>query len=393
MDRRALNTQRYARASSMRRYSNYRKKSYRRPVRTAFRGRRRVAAPVRKYARRIPVRRPRQAPAQLLSPCAMDYLKVQYDPWNLDVSPCVPDTITIPSYKFSTRIRGTVVTSTDAGAIAQIYMNPYLPTNSAMTAGVTNLDYLAPVWVTNGTAGVQNTAINVWRQVRPATATDIYMSPAYWNSSLTGDYIHKYFTDSVGNRAHWRPVGGGIKVQYQGPISSRSGSYHLWEDPLNSNWLGVATAGVTLPQLLANAECRTTVVTEDAVCVTFHPRHSSDLDYSDEWYTNTSSFNPADLAQYPTLAIFISGHSGAYSTYNYDCIMHWEMTGTDFPSRTVSHSDPIGTALVESVKDTAPSVETAEKQLREKARQLFGTEIARQRANSGYSTVGYIYSP
>lgn len=306
----------------------------------------------------------------VLSKCAHDYLKSQYDPWNVPHAPCVPDLIQIPSYKFSTRMRGTV--HCNSSGFGCIVLNPYLPNKDKVTGPITNQDYLAPVWFTDGTH--TGSVIRTSQCIGFSTSPVAGYEPAYWNSPITGNAVESLL-DNIEGDVIWRPVGGGIKLQYNGALDSRSGNYTLFEDPSNSGWLGVRTP--TINQLLGFEEVTQTIVDDSQVAVTFRPKNSMDLEYSDNWYMSKpigiGQTNSGELAQYQTMGIVISGAqpSGAVNaTFNFDCIMHWEGIGVSFSGRTVSHSDVSGMGKIQNVNDIHTSKLTPEQNLKNKEKSI-----------------------
>lgn len=314
----------------------------------------------------------------VMSQCALDYFKAQYDPWNLSNAPCVPDLIQLPSFKFMTRIRGSF--QTNAVGYGCIVLNPFTPSNSASTAAITNVNYLAPLWYTNGAhAGSLNLAGTC---IFPGTASPAGYVPGYWNSPITSNNVIAAM-DNVEGPYVWRPVGGGIKVTYAGKLQDRAGTYILYEDPSNSGWLANRTP--TVPEIMAFEETQYTVVTGDEVCVTYHPRNNMDLDYSDNWYMTRSStpiLNSSELAQYQTMAITVQGAPSL--SFNFDVVMHWEGVGTSFSSRTKSHSDPNGFSKVTNSFDTQPSTDPPKKNYEDKLKQIIKEHGGTIRAGASY---------
>jgi len=294
-----------------------------------------------------------------MSSCAVEYLKAQYDPWNLKTAPCIPDPIQLPSYKFSTHLRGTFLA--DGLGTGWICMNPYVPSNQATGQGSpNNINYLAPVWFSTGTVNYTQIPINLFadRSATAAAITAAGASPGYWNSSITAAQVENNLNlnDFTYN---WRPVGGGIKVRYTGRADAQAGNYILYNDPGNNttlyNWgvgnpAGTSAAPATLLSLQESNYCS---VTANEIAVLHHPRSMYDLQYSDNWYgvAGASTYaNSQDTALYHTIALYIQG-AAPNSSFAYDCIMHWEMVGKGLPSRTASYADALG---MEKVTNTLP---------------------------------------
>lgn len=58
-------------------------------------------------------------PSFHMTPCAMDYFKALYNPFDLGINPCIPGLFPLPSQKFCVRTRGTFQVGSDGyGGIA-----------------------------------------------------------------------------------------------------------------------------------------------------------------------------------------------------------------------------------------------------------------------------------
>jgi len=294
-----------------------------------------------------------------MSKCAIEYLKVQYDPWNLKTSPCIPDTIQLPSYKFSTHLRSTF--STNANGFGWIVMNPYVPSSSATNAGgPANTNYLAPIWASTSTGASVQIPIDRFadRTQLASGITAAGAAPFYWPSGITAAQVENNLN---GNdfTYNWRPVGGGIKVRYTGRADAQSGNYTIFSDPGNNSTLyswainsppgSAANSGT----MLGLEEAAFTSIGLEEIAVTHHPKAKFDLEYSDNWYNSAGAAfysNGQDTALYHTMAILIEG-APANTSFAFDAIMHWEMVGRGLPARTASEADTIG---LEKVTNTFP---------------------------------------
>jgi hypothetical protein len=77
-----------------------------------------------------------------LSSCSAEYAKALIDPWCVTIPPCVPDTIVLPSFKYSTRGRGNFVIGTaGVGYIAMLPING--ATSDRGCVAYTNATYAA----------------------------------------------------------------------------------------------------------------------------------------------------------------------------------------------------------------------------------------------------------
>lgn len=349
----------------MRRKASYpkRKKAYVRLGAATSRSAGRSAKNNRKVYRKVK-RAKRVIP--VMSKCAVDYFKALYDPWTLKSAPCIPDFIQLPSFKQMTRIRGTL--KCNAAGFGFITMNPYLPCNSQSGAAVSNYYYQAPVWYSSGGAGVTTTVPMGLLLNTASTPGQGGTTAAYWNSTVTGPQVESAINNGVTD-AIWRPVGGGIKVKYAGRADEMAGTYVLWEDPTNDITLQqTSPAGSTL---LQREEASYTSVTNDEVAVTHHQRTPWDIEYSDNWYpiSVATTANSVDLANFHTLAVVIEG-AVAQASYVFDCVMHWEYLGKNFPSRTASMADVIGMQKAQNTQSTQPAVTSPHDTLINRGKQL-----------------------
>lgn len=329
-----------------------RKKAYVRLGTSVFRNPKKVRGQFKKASRAKHV-------IPQMSKCAVEYLKAQYDPWNLKTSPCIPDHIQLPSHKYSTHLRGSFLTN--ANGFGWIVLNPYLPSSQSTAQGPpTNPNYLAPIWHSTGAGTSTQIPINLFadRGATPGTITAAGAAPQYWPSGVTAVQVEDNL-NSNDFTFNWRPVGGGLKVRYTGRADAQSGNYTLFTDPGNNITL-YAWAVNKPPGSAANSgtmlgieEASFTSIGPDEVAVTHHPKSSYDLLYSDNWYPQSTPgvyANSQDTALYHTMAILIEG-APASSSFAFDAIMHWEMVGRGLPTRTQSESDVLG---MEQVTNTFP---------------------------------------
>lgn len=379
----------------------YRGRSLARPYkrrRTAYRRR----VPARRFKKRVYRRRTTARTGSRIKSaginmklhgCALEYLKVQYDPWTagLKEAPCVPDLISFPSFKLMTRARGTMVTDSGAAGTAQntgigaILMNPYLPSSKILSTSLAyaNRNWLAPIWYTNANDST-GAGLNVARDgitfrnmdstMGPTVAANHGYTPAFWaNSLISSDELLDLLSGQSSSK-NYRPVGGGIKVSYSGVLQDRSGSYILYEAPDNENdynMLGGSgnepPSSITSSDFLLKEETQKTIVSEAPVSVVFHPRHMNDLQYATDYgYPQTAVVvdkvsNAVNLATYQTLCIAVFGCLG--QSFDFDCVMHWEMIGSGIPSRTPSPSYPNEFAAITNGFPTQPSKKSPAQQL------------------------------
>jgi len=298
-----------------------------------------------------------------LSPCAINFLKAQYNPWGeFNEPPCIPDLIAIPSNKQCYRAVGNF--SVGANGVGFITVNPYLMIYGSENHASTNPNYAAPLQFT--TVNYTPTDFQTRSGYDSSWTRTNQISYAYTNAP----YIAQDATDTSMQHGDfdYRIVGCGLKVQYAGAPLSRKGHYLLYEDPTNSGQLvnGIATTtGVqTSAGLLADSSIKQISIDENAHCVVWHPRQMSDLDYVASWQTSVPN-----TATYASLMIGITGAENAVNL-TYDVVCHVELVGraTTGKTRTDSNVNDLGKIL--GHMETTPSAGSPQSTTYNKIKQI-----------------------
>jgi len=259
--------------------------------------------------KRNPVRKrspPRGAPA--LSDCSKLYALSLTDPWDLQTPPCVPDSLPLPSYKFAARCKTTLTIGVGGyGYIAVALRSPGFVAQSVYTS---NNTYAAQYYVS-------------------------FFSPD------AGGAVDAKFTDAsltpfVGKPC--RLVGGGVKVRYIGPELPRSGRIIAYRSPTNS----AITNGLSCQQMLLNKETVSVQVDREWHGVMYKPMSFTDLSYLEGSLADSHS---------PFMGLFIEG-APVGSLFEADYCGWFEVTGSNLPTYTASHSDPVGMGAVTTVLAT-----------------------------------------
>lgn len=294
---------------------------------------------------------------RMLSQCSAHYVESQYNPFK-QYSPgvCVPDFLSMPSYKFSTKMRGTG--QLNANGFGYVVLNPYIPANGPdLTETVTNnQNWLAPVWVSNNgakTVADQVSFASLATSTTLKTVVDVNATPNYWDSSISA-VSFKAAMLGDGNY-DWRPVSAGIKIKYSGNVMNRKGTIVLFQDPQNSEWL-YNKVNVAQNDFLKYEEAAYSALGEQEYAVTYHPRNLGDLTYASEWF-DVVPLTFFEIAKYGVIAMMIYG-GPANESFVFEAVEHWEMTGSAVPSRTLSHSDPNGFSSAQAVIPTKPTLNT-----------------------------------
>lgn len=236
-----------------------------------------------------------------LSPCAVLYNRALTNPFGgFEHLPCIPDTLSVPSIKFSTMARGTLAIGT--AGVGYIFLRPFCVANDeacgAYTTSTFTLDHFTSV-------------------PEPLTEGE----PSFFNDS-------PYSTaDLAGNDA--RVVGAGIRVSYMGTELNRGGVVILHRQPSGNNVPELSND----VSLLKNRPTVQGIATRDSESVNYRPDNPDQFGYSD-----------ATIAGPHSLLIYISGAVPG-TTWAFEIIQFYEMVGTR-GNPTMSHSDPVGMGAV-----------------------------------------------
>lgn len=257
-----------------------------------------------------------------LSSCATSYLRALTNPFShIEPMPCIPDMVTIPSYKFRTVCRG----------VAQIGINGigaaiFCPWTSLWSNNGIN-DH--PLLVSNGA--------NTWTESTNLPAA----SSADW-IGVKSNSIFDYSTVTA-NGVAVRLVAAGIRVRYTGTTLNMGGQVNIVRMPSNNTIIGTSKA-------TAQNYPNTTVaqVSRGDHFVTYYP------DYS-QWlaYTTPSSFGSGGVyGDLWPLGFYLTGVP--LNTFYVECVSYFEVIGTRFQP-TPSHMDSVGySAVMTAAQSNAP---------------------------------------
>lgn len=259
---------------------------------------------------------PRSRKSQL-SDCSIYYALALSDPWDCPAAPCIPDNITLESWKFGVRARGNgVVGLNGVGYVAINPFNPYALSIGQTISGI----------VTDATYNSTGYSANVPGSV--AIATDATQP----------------YTNADNLEQGYRVVGSGLKVCYAGNEMNRQGIWTLARDPSNSPLV----SGTTVNTLLGFRETVAIPVDKEWHAVLYKPATASDLTYAPRGLDiDGTAASPKLYFSYPSLVAMLSGGTPGAS-FQYDCITWFEMTGRGLPALTISESDPIGLSVASS---------------------------------------------
>lgn len=343
----------------MQRVSSVRKlagvnRSYRKTAKKAYKKTRKIGKKKGWSKKKIGLKTLKRYRAKLAG-CTAHYVESQYNPFkSYPGGVCIPDFISMPSYKFSTKARGNA--TFNSSGCCYVMMNPYIIFNDldGTVAGGSNQYYQAPIWASNGGNNMGSpTTIPSKALTDPATTLANVQSaanPYYWDSPVTTAAAKAALAGD--GKWDWRPVSAGIKVKYAGDVMARKGQIVLFEEPTNSETL--STNNQTQAGLLQRVEAAFSAFGDGEYAVTYHPRNLSDLDYVSSWAANLAD-RSGWLSSYPVLLIAIFG-GPPNETVVFEAMCHWEITGSAVPSRTKSHSDPNGFGAAQGIIPEKPSL-------------------------------------
>lgn len=250
--------------------------------------------------------KPNQLSYATMSQCSKLYATALLDPWNVQGNPCIPDNITLPSYKFAARSRGNFIIG--EGGLGWVAVNPY--------AFVTN---------TNNSVIYTN---NLY------TETDYDPSATGVTTSLSDSNLPQ--ASFVANYL-MRVVGFGIRARYVGAEMSRSGQVISYRQATNS-----AIPEPSNPSaLLQNRETSTIPADRKWHECLWKPSAPTDLAYS---------ITALNESAYSQSIMVVGGDPG--TSFEYDIMGWYEVVGSQLPFLTRSHSDPIGLSVVNSALST-----------------------------------------
>jgi len=269
-------------------------------IRTELKGQNRFGEVARQ------TRQPR-ATLSRFSDCAIHYAQALIDPWSVEAPPCVPDALTLPSWKFGARIRGTFLCG--SMGCGYVIANPYqqLGTTTALYYVNSATTFTSP----NSFGGINETGTT-------GATTDSPLTTTGWNL----------------NNNSYRLVGSGLAVRYVGNEMNRGGQIILFRDPQDQ-----LIPGSTASQLLSNKETTTVPVDRSWHYVVWKPSDFQDTSY-------TLALQNATTGQFCLLVLVVGCTAG--QAFEFDFVQWFEVIGRDIPNVTPSENDPIGYAVVKS---------------------------------------------
>jgi len=250
-------------------------------------------------------RRSNRITVNSFSRCALLYAQALIDPWGVESPPCVPDDVTLPSWKFGSRIRANFqVGSMSCG---YVIANPYQVCGDVAALYYSGAGFNVATFngITYGTGNVAGT-------------TDSPLATANFNA----------------NGNSYRVVGSGLACRYVGNEMNRGGQMLLYRDNQNNT-----IPGITQTQLLANKETTTIPIDREWHYVVWKPASATD--------TNYNQTLPLITGAGFCLMVVVYGAVTNLS-FEFDFITWYEVVGRDLANLTQSENDPNGLAVIRS---------------------------------------------
>jgi hypothetical protein len=240
------------------------------------------------------------------------YAKAAIDPWDPAISGkvCIPDDDDQPSFKFTSRIRGTFVVGT--GGIGFISANPQAMATSNLNAVISSASAYAGA--SGGFPGPSGSSIQ------------LALSNGFNNSSSANPFLQ-------------RVVSCGLKIRYTGTELNRGGQ--IIPVKAVSSASGTVSqndsiVGLSIPQALSRFNTRSDPCSRSWKGTVWTPNTPIERLYGPPT-VNDDAFS---ASQGQVLGVLVTGVAG--NTYEYDCICHSELLPNSvatLPSISSSDSD------------------------------------------------------
>lgn len=281
----------------------------------------------------------------ILSQCAKDYLTALSNPFDVNRQPCIPDTIAIPSRKFTTSLAFTMHAGTNGVASASVQGLSMISIDGVQPGtftfnNVNSVGTLTPgVFYTGPLSTFPATGPYPWYDPAPPGAISVgvaTLNPA--NAPFSQATL-------APRNTLWRLVGCGLTVQATGKLVDRAGQITLIQFDPRETFTNTFTGDMALNR----NDWYTGNVTDNPAGVAYYPKHPDDVDYKENLTQPIAIFpiNGAGgaLIQSSVGALVIGATPG--TPYSCRAIAHFEYVGGNQPT-SESHSDPQGMALATS---------------------------------------------
>jgi len=324
-----------------------------------------------------------------VAPCTRMYAKALTNPFAVQGLPCIPDSIVLPSYKFTTKARGVFSTGTTGVGFCIIDPFQMLVNDGTWDASGSPVEFGGAIYYTDKTytltnmtimsAGVLSTGVNI----------------ANPNSMFSFADFNPGSGDVAVRSRQFRLVGCGLKVSYIGSNLYNAGRLVIFRNQGNSS-LDPSTAYTGSMFLQDNYTSMSTVsrapryvfyVPDDPTFIAYNP--------GSDFLPNLGQI-PQTSGSHYSMGIYIDGGSidPNQQSWEFEAVAFFEAIGSTF-TLSKSDGDPVGHDIImSSLPNKAPTGTPQQVENTVMSNFLRGfTETTREVAyNVGRRAVGYAAS-
>lgn len=293
-----------------------------------------------------------RAPAQAratpqIAKCAAMYARALTDPHSLlGQSPCIPDSLSAPSFKFSSRTRSQFVIGTlGTGGLA------VWPLLTAASDPVRTADGLGEYFK------VATTTANYAQPDARFAGAQLYTLAAPPEGVLNVNATTSLFTAldfALARQRSIRLVGSGVKVSYSGSVVDQRGTITFIRNPVARSFLPSSFDDVS--ELLTSQDAVRIPLRDMAADsmngVAYRPLLVTDAQPSFAPFETSSLGAQLTMGSRLGYAVLVNGGTPGV-TFEIDVVSYFEAYGAALPV-TASDSDPIGHASVMSSLSATP---------------------------------------
>lgn len=340
------------------RYANYLKSSGKVRVRVK-------SAPPKQRAPQIKITK------STFSDCSLLYGQVLTNPFdNVVGSPCIPDLVCVPSFKYNTTINTTM--TTNGAGFGVVAFDPWTMAASGMGLAPSGIDFP----LATSTASYPHTG-------------SVIINPAVMAAGeMVGTNANTLIDIAIVTKGEIRLVAAGIEICYIGAVLNQAGTVTcLQTDGLRPP----PPAGVTLNEIQGNPRARVVAVSKDKKAYqTYYPTDAALLGYQN---IQTFMASNQNTGNYHPLLLVINGCTpGSIFQVRARAFFEAQLPGM---SVSPSESDPVGMAKVlesrSRIRETEPAEDT--KSVLFSALRTVGEGVSRAAPYLGAAIGGFVGQP
>lgn len=258
-----------------------------------------------------------------ISECTLLYARASIDPFSsLEKDPCIPDSISAPSYKFNVTLMGSMTVGT--AGVGYALLQPWTAAINNNSSNAASIDQ--PLIVTSATYNASNILIN----------------PVDIGTNILGINSNSYFTDPGFTAAQIRIVAAGIEAFYTGTVLNQAGVVTT----LQYDGGQAVPGGISTAEIMSNPKSAVCSTSKDARCyISYYPTNSSQFSYSN--FDNGRPSNQG-LTHNGSMIILVTGAVPG-TTFQIKGRVYYEAQIPGMSS-TESEADPIGFAALQSAR-------------------------------------------